>query len=180
MKLCLLVLFLFCFSCASNVSKNKVTTSILSMGEIFPGNQNRGQQFIFQRNSWFQELTMLYDFWYGEIAPSSPFFNLSSEGESYRQCQKVFLGLHYSLNMSKIPHSLVIAQLELAGWQLRKDHGMESYLKLHPDYETYSWALYDPYIYCYRPTNRVSAQSTSSSMGVITIPQFSPLNLSPR
>ncbi|WP_372654001.1 hypothetical protein [Halobacteriovorax sp.] len=103
-----------------------------------------------KRISWYQEMTMVFDVLLGEISEESPFYNWFSTSEkvSLKQCSNSYLALYYSSSSNVITKRSFLKQAKDQGYDQFVMNNFASALKLHPQYVTNSFQLYDVAILC--------------------------------
>lgn len=143
------ITLLVIMSCAS------FSENFVKEGRIFLNNgrfegERWSDNLEFQRVSWFQELTLLYDLLYWEVDNLSPFYKWFDEFEkkSLSQCSQSFVVLNYALDSSKISKLDFFRSLE--NYQTRRFSvgQFRKYLANHPDYERFSLSLYEVSAIC--------------------------------
>jgi hypothetical protein len=149
--------FIFCFflilnGCAnySNLSKNMVKSGEFNLRGGVQGEKKWEESHIFDRLSWYQELTLYFDLIYTQIGPKSPFYNWFSKSEIRitRKCQELFVVISYSLDSKKISRQNFIEKVRQQGYEEISLPNFEKNLRLHPDYNELSFNLYKIHGFC--------------------------------
>lgn len=137
------------FSC-SNLSKNMVKKGDFSIKNGVYKNHSWRSSLEFKRVSWYHELTMLYDFMYAEIDEKNDFYHWFSEDEKRRveHCEDLIVSLNYSLDSERLSHAMLNTQLRDNGYEQYAAPNFSRTLKVHPDFEQLSLALYKVNIFC--------------------------------
>lgn len=146
----LMVLLLLLQVACSNLSKNIVKEGSYVVRNGTFANKSWDDDLVFNRQSWYHELTLQFDFLMAPIAPQSSFnFWFSPlELEDVQKCGDFRLVLAYSLDTKVIPYSLLNEQLENAGFKKIELIEFKKHLMQHPDSEMNSTRLYQVYGIC--------------------------------
>lgn len=151
------ICLIFCFflilnGCAnySNLSKNMVKEGTFNLRGGVQGEKKWEESHVFDRMSWYQELTLYFDIIYSQIEANSPFYNWFSESERRRtrKCQELFVVISYSLDSNKISSKDFMEQLSQQGYKEISLTNFEKNLRLHPDYGELSFNLYKIHGFC--------------------------------
>lgn len=110
-------LIFLCVSCAGVLKRNVVTHSdIVFRGGTFH-DQRWEEELVFRRVSWFDEITMLYDFAYARIDENNPFVSwLGKERLSIAECDQFYAVLIYTKRNSVANTSFLKDQFTRAGY----------------------------------------------------------------
>jgi hypothetical protein len=141
-KFSFLVLF-FLLSCSS-LNKNMTKSGELSLkGGVFH-NQSWSESLVFSRNSWFKELTLIFELLSTRIDKRSPFYQWLSETEkrSIANCEDSLVVVTYAQDPDRISRAMFIEQLKGLGYERFSLVNFGRHLKMHPHYETLSLQLY--------------------------------------
>ena len=131
-------------SCAS-FSENFVKEGELSLyGGRFE-NERWSDNLKFERVSWFQELTLLFDFLYYPLGEESPFYVWLGDNEraALSSCHSSYIILTYALDSRKISRPDFYQKLASQGHEVISVPNFRSHLRNHPDIEKLSLGLYD-------------------------------------
>ncbi len=149
-RISLIVMGLILASSCSNLTKNTVKegTYLIRNGSF--ANKQWDDDLVFQRTSWYHELTLQFDLMLVPIAPQSSFnFWFSKvELEDVHKCGDFRVLLAYSLDTKIIPYSMLNEQLEIAGYKKIELSEFKKHLLQHPDSEMNSTKLYQVYGIC--------------------------------
>ncbi len=148
-KLILLFAFLLTTSC-SLTGRNIVQENDFELTGGSVGEKVWKNDLKLKRISWYQEMTMVFDVLLGEISNESPFYNWFSTSEkiSLKQCSKSYLALYYSSSSDVISKKRFLKQVKLQGYEQFIMNDFQSALRLHPQYVSNSFQLYDVAILC--------------------------------
>lgn len=152
MKKITLVFIFLLFSSCSNLSKNFSKNGDFSLrGGVFQ-NSKWKDTLIFDRYTWFHEITMLFDLIVTRVDPKSPFHDWFSNYEKkvLAECSDAYIVLDYSLDSEKISKKMVENDAKRAGFEKVSLPNFKNHLKLHPDVEELSLQLYDVSGFCYK------------------------------
>jgi hypothetical protein len=130
--------FLFCLllvaACANNgVNVTKRGPFVFS-GGVFE-QERWSDKLVFERNSWYRGLTLVFETNLARLDESSPFNKWFSIDERRRvaECRDFIVGISYSMDVDLIPHSLFRSEMDRNGYrELTLPHFSEQ-LKGHPD-----------------------------------------------
>lgn len=139
-------------SCShSNFSKHFVQTDQLVMKGGISENKKWDDELVFQRNSLYQELSLIYDILATKISADSPFINWFSarELEEFNKCQSFILWGYYVLEDNRVRIRKFESKLEEAGAEKVNIYNLISYLKLHPDFSFLNLQLHNFYGSCF-------------------------------
>ena len=149
-KALLMLTFLaFLVSC-SNLSKNSVQEANLPMKNGTFNEKIWKEDLIFQRISWYHELTMQFDVLLAHVSPQSSFnFWLSKdELDQMVGCFDSRVVLAYSLDTKEIPYSALYDQLEKSGYSRFDLLSFKKHLLGHPDSQVNGFRLYHIFGIC--------------------------------
>lgn len=134
----------------SNLTKNYVKDGKFHVKSGTAYEKVWNDKLVFDRTSWYHELTMQFDLLTVDLKPTSPFYNWLSKNEQEQasKCRDFKIGLAYSLDTVILPYSHLNAQLEEAGFQKIELIEFKKQLVQHPDSEMYSLNLYKVFGMC--------------------------------
>ena len=137
-------------SCSSNLSKNLVQEGNLVLRNGTFTDKVWKENLLFQRNSWYHELTLEFDFMLARITPQSSFnFWFSKEElESMNKCADARVVMAYSLDTKDIPYSTLYEQLEKSGYTRIDLLEFKKHLLQHPDAQLNAFHLYHIFAIC--------------------------------
>lgn len=149
MKKILLILALLSSSC-SLTGRNLVQENNFELAGGSIGSVSWDDELELKRFSWYQEMTMVFDVLIGEITPDSKFYNWFSTSEkvSLKRCSKSYLALYYSSASEVISKKSFLKQVKEQGLDQFILNDFTSALKLHPQYISNSFQLYDVAVLC--------------------------------
>jgi len=126
-------------SSCSHYSKNLVTSGKVTFKEGVYSDQKWKGKLRFERTSWMQELTLLYDVLWSPIGENSPYFAWFSndEKEIIKGCDQFFVALRYSLDAKRVSHSDVRNTIEQNGLNEIIVNSFSKNLKSHPSWLPY-------------------------------------------
>lgn len=89
----------------------------------------------FQRVSWFQELTMIYDTWFFRLLPDSPFRQWFSKDElrDVESCRDMLIVIHYQYDSKRISDRMFKEEMNLNKYEDVYLTQFAKNLKMHPD-----------------------------------------------
>lgn len=143
-KLMMLFFIALTLTSCGSMSKN-----IVKRGEVsFQGGvykESRWDDSLdFERYSWFQELSLLFDLLVAKVPSESPFrqWFSSSEQTIINGCKDFRVVMTYFLDSSRISETMLWSQAAQAGYERVSLGHFGPYLKLHPQYNRQSFHLY--------------------------------------
>ena len=150
MRLLKIYIFIGALLGCSNLKQNFIKTGHV---QVNGGMQEKAQwssPLIFNRYSWFHELTLMYEVLIADLDLKSPFSNWLSKAESraIKGCSQFKLVMIYTLDPAKISKRVMQSSIEKNGYSLVSINHFKDSLMLHPDVENLSLQLYDLYGYC--------------------------------
>jgi len=151
----LLFLAIFLSACTTaNLSKNIVQDSVLLVKNGTFADKVWKEDLVFDKTSWYHELTLQLDVMMAHISPQSAFnFWLSKdELEQMIKCGDARVVMAYSLDTKDIPYSMLYEQLEKNGYTRFELPEFKKHLLQHPDAIQNSFRLYKIFAIC-KPTN---------------------------
>lgn len=168
MKIIILLTSIFLMSC-SLTGRNIVQQNDFEIAGGSVGDKSWEDELKLKRTSWYQEMTMVFDVLYGEITPDSAFYKWFSTSEkvSLKRCSNSYLTLYYSSASDVISKSDFVKQASEQGYDLFTMNDFSKALKLHPQYISNSFQLYNIAILC-----------TKSNLGTnlkVEFPNFRPV-----
>jgi len=145
----ILFIILLLQSC-SNLSNNIVKEGDFSLTGGFHGEKKWNSTLVFNRYSWFHELTLYYDVMIADIDNSSPFYNWFSASEKriISACKKKKIVMAYELDSRRVSHFMFEDEVKKVGFDKILTPNFEKSLNLHPDHERQSLQLYKSYVLC--------------------------------
>lgn len=145
----LVIMAILLISC-SNLSKNNVQEGRLILKNGVFANKMWNEDLVFQRNSWFHELSMSFDLMLAPFSALSSFNFWFSKDELDRvlKCADSRIVLAYSLDTKEIPYSTLYEQLEKSGYTRFELFEYQKYLLAHPDAQLNGLRLYHVFGIC--------------------------------
>lgn len=145
----LLLVGIFVISC-SNLSKNTVDEGRFLLRNGTFADKVWKEDLIFQRNSWYHELTLSFDLMTAHVPPQSSFNFWFSKDEldSIVKCSDFRVVLAYSMDTKEIPYSSLYAQLEGAGYTRFDLLEFKKHIMAHPDAQLNGLRLYHIFGIC--------------------------------
>lgn len=142
---------LFSSSCA-NLSKNFVKEGSLALRGGVYQSTSWNDRLQFNRTSWFQELTLIFEVLSTDGKEVGPFESWYStqEIQQVRACDKFTVILVYASDSGKISESSFFSELRAQGYERISIPEFGSHLRMHPDFERLALHLYRPYGLCLR------------------------------
>lgn len=146
--LSLLIIFNL-FSC-SNLSKNTIESGTLPIKNGVFETKTWNDVLVFDRYSWYRELTLSFEFLIAEIPPQSGFNFWFSKDElsAINKCNDARIVMAYSLDTKSIPYSELNQQLEYNGFSKIELIDFKKNLLAHPDSTQNSLKLYHIFGIC--------------------------------
>lgn len=141
--------FVLLFGC-SNLSKNFVKKGEFSIdGGSYKGS-SWDEPLYFDRFSWHQELTLMYDLMLTRLDNKSPYnkWFSSKEMELVDSCHDFYIAISYALDAKKISTGMLLDQVKRYGYQQVLIPNFEKNVMLHPNYEKSALKLYEIYGLC--------------------------------
>lgn len=150
-----LFFLLFAISC-SNLSKNIVQEGDLVLKNGTYADKIWKEDLIFQRNSWYHELTLQFDLMMAHVSPQSAFNFWFSKDElnSMAQCGDARVVMAYSLDTKDIPYSSLYDQIEKFGYKRMDLIEFKKQLLQHPDAQVHGFRLYHIFAICKKVNDR--------------------------
>lgn len=145
----LLLMGIFIISC-SNLSKNYVSDGKLLLRNGTFAEKMWKEDLVFQRNSWFHELSLSFDFIMSRVPPQSSFNFWFSKDEldTIVKCSDFRVVLAYSMDTKEIPYSSLYGQLEAAGFTRFELPEFKKQILAHPDAQLNGFRLYHIFGIC--------------------------------
>jgi hypothetical protein len=146
----LAIIILSAVSCASNLSKNLVQEGKLILRNGTFTDKVWKEDLVFQRNSWYHELTLQFDFMLAPVPPQSSFNFWFSKDEldSMIKCSDSRVVMAYSLDTKDIPYSSLYEQIEKSGYTRFELLEFKKHLLQHPDAQLNAFRLYHIFAIC--------------------------------
>ena len=144
-------IIIFCaVSCSTNLSKNLVQNSKLSLKNGTFTDKAWKEDLVFQRISWYHELTMQFDLMLAQVSPQSSFnfWFSKSELDSMIKCEDARVVLAYSLDTKDIPYSSIYEQIEKSGYTRFELLEFKKHILQHPDAQLNGFRLYHIFGIC--------------------------------
>lgn len=137
-------------SCASNLSKNIVQEAKFVIRNGTFTDKIWREDLVFQRNTWYHELTMQFDLMLANVAPQSAFNFWFSKDELdlMVNCQDSRVVLAYTLDTKDIPYSSLYEQIEKAGYTRFDIPVFKKNVLQHPDAQQNAFRLYHIFGIC--------------------------------
>ena len=152
-KRSIFTLILIVLSACANLSKNQIIDEEFDLRGGKFGNQQWDQALVFNRTSWYTELTLVYDVLLAQMNEGNPFWQWlsNSEKESIKACSNHYVAVAYAQDSAKISHTDFKNMAREAGYRSFALPQFSSYLKLHPDFSKNSFHLYQVFGLCLEP-----------------------------
>lgn len=149
-KFILSVLIIVLFVGCSNLSKNTIERGTMPIRNGVFSDKTWQENLIFNRYSWYHELTMQFELMEASLTPQSGFnFWFSrDELESFNKCQDARIVLAYTLDNKIIPFSSIYDQFEKNGYSRFELIEFKKNLLQHPDSIMNSLKLYHVFGIC--------------------------------
>jgi len=166
-----IMLAFFLSACAtSNMSKNTTKDGNFILNGGRSGEKIWTEALIFEHLSWYKELALLFDVYVTRLDRNSPFASWLSEREleNLESCKDFLITVSYSLDPKRISSLMFLEEMKKQGFTRISLNSFNSYLKLHPDYESSTLQLYEVYGLC--GTHKVKPEGIS-----IQFPSFETL-----
>jgi hypothetical protein len=146
----ILLIILNAVSCSSNLSKNLVQDGNLILRNGTFTDKIWREDLVFQRNSWYHELTLQFDLMMTKITPQSSFNFWFSKDEldSMIKCADFRVVMAYSLDTKDIPYSSLYEQFEKSGFSRVNLIEFKKHLLQHPDAQLNGFRLYHIFAIC--------------------------------
>lgn len=148
-KISILMMVLFLASC-SNLSKNMTKNGQFLVRNGAYAEKVWNENLVFNRFSWYQEMSLQYDLMIAKM-PASSAFNYwfsADELKDVQSCTDFRVILIYTLDSKKIAHSSFFEQAEIANFQKIDIQTFKKQLIMHPDSSEQSLNLYQVYGLC--------------------------------
>ncbi len=148
-NLWILALLLLSVSC-SNLTKNTVQETHLIVKNGTFNDKVWNEDLVFQRVSWYHELTLQFDVMLAGVAPQSAFNFWFSKDEldQMMKCGDARVVLAYSQDTKDIPYSMLYDQLEKSGFTRFDLIEFKKQLLQHPDSQQNGLRLYHIFGIC--------------------------------
>jgi hypothetical protein len=145
----LLLMVIITLSC-SNLSKNNVQEGKLVLKNGVFADKSWKEDLVFQRNSWFHELTLSFDLMLSPFSPQSSFNFWFSKDEldTIIKCADARVAMAYSLDTKDIPYSALYEQLEKSGFTRFELIEFKKQILAHPDAPLNGFRLYHIFGIC--------------------------------
>jgi hypothetical protein len=146
----LAIIILSAVSCTTNLSKNLVQEGNLILRNGTFTDKVWKEDLVFQRNSWYHELTLQFDLMLAHVTPQSSFNFWFSKDEldSMIKCADSRVVMAYSLDTKDIPYSSLYEQLEKSGYTRFDLLEFKKHLLQHPDAQLNGFRLYHIFGIC--------------------------------
>jgi hypothetical protein len=166
MKIAIILTVLFVFTGCSSLSKNTIAKGDFSIKHGVWKNKVWKEKLNFQRISWYQELSLLFDLKIARISDKSPFYNWFSEStkSELKRCEDFYLAMIYELDNDKISKKLFLSKMKSKSYRQMIVKGFKSNLRMHPNYKLSALNQYKVVGLC-------KTQKTNSKLE-ITFPGF--------
>lgn len=137
-------------SCSSNLSKNQVQEASMHLKNGTFNDKFWKEDLVFQRNSWYHELTLQFDLMLAHVPPQSAFnfWFSKDELESMSKCSDARIVMAYSLDTKDIPYSSFYDQLEKSGYTRFDLLEFKKHILQHPDAQLNVFRLYHIFGIC--------------------------------
>lgn len=168
-KIFILFLSGFILTSCGSLSKNMVKTGEASfVGGVYKETA-WDDSLHFKRYSWYQELSLLFDFLVAEVPEKSPFRNWFSASEQtvINGCDDFKVVMTYYLDSSRISETMLWTQAAEAGYERVSLTHFGPYLKLHPQFNKQSFHLYHVEGLCLK-----SGKNASNAEILVSFPNY--------
>jgi hypothetical protein len=145
----LLLAGLLVISC-SNLSKNTVEEGRLLLRNGVYTDKAWKEDLVFQRTSWYRELTLSFDLMLAQVFPQSSFNFWFSKDEldTFVKCADARVVVAYSMDTKEIPYSSLYEQIEKSGFTRFDLPEFKKHLLAHPDSQINGFHLYHVFGIC--------------------------------
>jgi hypothetical protein len=135
-KITLLICLLLFSSCSNNISQNAVNTTTREFSGGVYRDIHWNDPLIFERTSWYQELTMVFDVMFHRLAKDSKFRQWFSNEElkEIEGCKDFIVSLHYFYDSKRISDRMFKDEMNLNQYEEIVLNQFARNIKLHPDY----------------------------------------------
>jgi hypothetical protein len=150
MKLILFVLFITSCSGYSPLSKNIIKKNrLIIKGGVYEEKKWSGT-LIFERTSWFHELSLYFDLLHYRIDTNSQFYHWFSleDRKNFKGCKEKYIFVTYSLDTKISMEKKFIKQILEGQFEEIKIDNYIANLSHHPDFERFSLNRYSIKGYC--------------------------------
>lgn len=143
-------MFILSACSSSNLSKNIVQDSTILVKNGTFADKVWKEDLVFQRTSWYHELTLQFDLMMASVSAQSSFnFWFSKEElEQIVKCADARVVMSYSLDTKDIPFSTLNDQLEKSGYTRFDVPEFKKQLLQHPDAVQFGFRLYKVFAIC--------------------------------
>lgn len=147
-----LILFLALSSCAS-MSQNFIKEGTTQFNGGRFNDERWSDGLVFERYSWYQELTLLFDLLIAKVDESSPFAQWIGPDERYlwNQCSDPRVAIIYAQDSRRLSRQDFIYRVKKQGGDSFSIPHFRNYLRNHPEFERYSLSLYQVEAICMPP-----------------------------
>lgn len=148
-SLLLLIIGMLAISC-SNLSKNTVEEGRLVVKNGTFTDKVWNEDLVFQRASWYHELTLAFDIMQVHI-PAQSSFNFwfsKDELDMLSKCADSRVMMAYSMDTKEIAYSSLYEQVEKSGFTRFDLPEFKKHLLAHPDAQQYGFRLYHIFGIC--------------------------------
>ncbi|GAB4013571.1 MAG: hypothetical protein Fur0010_10530 [Bdellovibrio sp.] len=149
MKYLVFAISLILLSCSSQ-TKNMISKGqLIVKGGVFKDKQ-WNDSLVFDRVSWYKEMTLLYDALYTKPVVEGTFANWFSESElkAIRECPDSLIFVTYQLDNKRLSHLMFKDQLKKLGYEEFALENFGNNLRLHPNFEELALGPYKINGYC--------------------------------
>lgn len=178
MKTIILISFLFLslIGCSSQ-SKNFTKSGELRLRGGVYGTEEWDQSLVLSRNSWFYELTLLFEVLLVKGDQLGPFESWLSASElsQARACEQFDIVLVYNSDADKITEQDFFQQARLYSRERLLIPVFATHLRLHPDWDRLSLQLYKPYGLCKK--SLAFGAETAADVLRLSFPGFKEVNI---
>lgn len=146
----LIILSFLINSCSSNLSKNIVEKGTLYVKNGTFSDKVWKENLVFDRYSWYHELTLNFDLMLATVSPQSSFNFWFSKDEldTIIKCADSRVVMAYSMDTKEIPYSTLYAQIENSGFTRFDLFEFKKHLLAHPDASASGLRLYHVFGIC--------------------------------
>lgn len=146
----ILVLVGMLIASCSNLSKNTVDEGRLLLQNGTFADKVWKEDLVFQRNSWYHELTLSFDLLLAQVSPQSSFNFWFSKDEldTISKCADSRIVLAYSMDSKEIPYSSLYEQIETSGYTRFELLEFKKHVLAHPDAQQHGLRLYHIFGIC--------------------------------
>jgi hypothetical protein len=146
-----ILLFILAFGCTT-LNKNMTKKGTYTIGGGVYQNQRWDDDLVFDRVSWFKELTLSFDLFYTKVEKDSPFYQWFSDDEKrlVEQCLENYVVLTYAWDPMQISREGFFAEVLKQGYERLSIPNFHQNVKMHPNFARINVYLYKTNLICRR------------------------------